>query len=68
LSAYWEPLEFEIPPLPSGSSSGWRRMIDTSLQAPDDFCEWAQAPRIEVATYRAQPRSVVLLLARVPRT
>jgi len=37
LSAYWEPLEFEIPPLSSGSSSGWRRMIDTSLEAPDDF-------------------------------
>ncbi|MGD8518432.1 MAG: glycogen debranching protein GlgX, partial [Anaerolineae bacterium] len=39
LNAYWEPLEFEIPSPPEHSPNGWRRVIDTSLDAPDDFCQ-----------------------------
>ena len=63
LNAYWEPLEFEIPPLPTGSHTGWRRVLDTSLQPPADLCEWKAAPLVETAVYQAQPRSIVLLLA-----
>jgi glycogen operon protein len=60
VNAYWEPLEFEIPALEAGS---WRRCIDTYLDPPDDICSWAQAPSLQSLTYRAQPRSLVMLLA-----
>jgi glycogen operon protein len=63
LNAYWEPLEFEIPSPPENSPNGWRRIIDTSLDAPDDLCERAEAPSVEGWVYQAQPRSVVLLIA-----
>ena len=33
-NAYWEPLEFELPPLPPGD--GWLRAIDTALPGPED--------------------------------
>jgi glycogen operon protein len=60
LNAYWEPLEFELPPLaPQGDA--WRRWIDTTLESPDDIVEWKSAPAISQATYRAGPRSVVVL-------
>jgi isoamylase len=61
VNAYWEALEFEIPPLEAEET--WRRCIDTYLDPPDDICSWPQAPRLRGLTYRVQPRSLVILLA-----
>jgi isoamylase len=60
LNAYWEPLEFELPPV-GNSNSAWRLWIDTSLDSPDDICEWQTSPRISAHTYTAAPHSVVVL-------
>ncbi len=60
LNAFWEPLEFELPPAGAG---GWRRWIDTFLPSPDDICEWESSPPVPGTTYRAGPRSVVMLFA-----
>ena len=62
VNAYWEALEFEIPPAGDGHAA-WRRIIDTSLDSPDDVCAWADAPTVPDSTYVVQPRSVVLLIA-----
>jgi glycogen operon protein len=61
VNAYWEPLEFEVPPLEADAE--WRRCIDTYLHPPDDICGWTQAARLRGLTYRVQPRSLVVLLA-----
>jgi glycogen operon protein len=61
LNAYWEPLEFEVPPC--GSGDPWRRWIDTALESPEDIVEWQAAPVMAGSTYRAEPRSVVVLTA-----
>jgi glycogen operon protein len=58
LNAYWEPLTFELPQ-PAGQ---WQRRIDTSLAAPDDICQLAQALVVSQPTYKVGPRSVVLLV------
>jgi glycogen operon protein len=60
-NGYWEPLTFQLPPVPSGSKRGWRRCIDTALASPDDISTWKSAPEVTHAAYPAQPRSVVLL-------
>jgi glycogen operon protein len=57
LNGYWEPLEFELPP----AGGQWRRWIDTSLPSPQDIVEWKTAPPVPGNTYRAGPRSVVML-------
>ncbi|MGH7927469.1 MAG: glycogen debranching enzyme, partial [Candidatus Binatia bacterium] len=62
LNAYWEPLTFELPPLPPDSERRWRRCIDTALASPDDFYPWETAPFVEHGVYIVQPRSVVVLL------
>jgi isoamylase len=64
MSAYWEPLDFQLPPAAAGQA--WRRCIDTSLDSPDDVCNPAEAPPVESPSYRVQPRSVVLLVRRTP--
>jgi glycogen operon protein len=61
-NAYWEPLNFELPRVQSESS--WRRWIDTSLAAPEDIVPWHEAPSVAGLTYRAGPRSVVVLWAK----
>ena len=62
INAYWEALEFEIPS--SGDAlTPWQRLIDTSIDSPDDVCAWADAPKVQHSTYIVQPRSVVLLIA-----
>jgi glycogen operon protein len=63
LNAWWEPLQFELPPLPDWADSGWRRIIDTARPAPDDLVAFAQAERMDGATHRVEPRSVVTLFA-----
>jgi glycogen operon protein len=60
-NAYWEPLAFELPPVPSDSCQGWRCCMDTAVAAPNDIVSWHAAPAVSQATYVAQPRSVVVV-------
>jgi glycogen operon protein len=59
-NSYWESLDFELPkPGPRGP---WRRWIDTALDAPLDIVPWQAAPPVIGDTYRAEARSVVMLV------
>jgi isoamylase len=63
-NAYWEPLEFELPPIVDSAQDRWRRWIDTSLDSPHDIIECEEeAFTIGGCTYRTEPRSVVMLFA-----
>ena len=62
-NAYWEPLEFELPRLRMGKGNSWRRWIDTFQEVPEDIVPWQEASAIPECTYRAGPRSVVVLWA-----
>jgi isoamylase len=62
LNAYWEPLDFQLPVLGSQDESAWRRWIDTALDSPRDIVPWQTAEPISDHAYRAESRSVVLLL------
>jgi glycogen operon protein len=61
VNAYWEPLDFELPP--PDRERPWRRWIDTSLDSPDDIVPWQNAPVFSRPSYRAGPRSVVVMWA-----
>lgn len=60
VNGYEEPLDFELPPCSTGTC--WRRWIDTSLPSPHDIVEWQNATPVADCSYRANSRSVVLLL------
>jgi glycogen operon protein len=62
LNAYWEALDFELPHPRENSEDAWRRWIDTTLDSPHDIAEWQNAVPVCGGTYRAGPRSVVVLL------
>jgi isoamylase len=64
-NAYWEPLDFELPSIDTDKRSLWRRWIDTFQEAPDDIVAWQESPAIPQCTYRAGPRSVIVLWARI---
>jgi isoamylase len=61
LNAYWEPLEFELPSVADSIQDPWRRWIDTFLDSPHDIVEWERAPAVPGHSYRAEPRSAVVL-------
>ena len=63
LNTYWEPLEFELPAVANGARDPWRRWIDTFLDSPHDIVDWEGAPSVPGHSYRAEPRSVVVLFA-----
>jgi glycogen operon protein len=65
VNAYWEELEFEIPPVPESSDTGWMRWVDTFRESPDDICSWDEADVVREAVYPVQSRSVVILAARL---
>ncbi|TLD43631.1 MAG: Glycogen debranching enzyme [Candidatus Jettenia ecosi] len=61
MNAYWEPLDFELPPAENGEKNPWRRSIDTSLDSPNDISEWEISPPVPNHSYRVASRSVVVL-------
>jgi isoamylase len=65
LNAYWGLLDFELPPLPARPGGGWRRLVDTWLEPPEDVRLLAAAPPVHGPTCRVQPRSMVVLAAEV---
>jgi len=60
-NAYWEPLEFQLPHIDEEKGGVWRRWIDTFLDPPQDIVPWQSASSVSGQTYRAGPRSVVVL-------
>jgi isoamylase len=65
LNAYWETLEFELPPVGASGGGPWRRWIDTALDSPHDIVERKSLSPVSAQTYRAEPHSVVVLLAAI---
>ncbi len=61
LNMYSEPLDFELPTVADGLP--WRRYIDTALESPHDITGPETAPVVASGYYRAEPCSVVLLVA-----
>ena len=61
LNAYWEPLIFDLPPLPADQR--WHCLLDTSRLTPADFTPPDQAAPLDAHRYRAESRSVVVLSA-----
>ena len=60
LNAYWEPLDFELPPV--GGGDRWRRWIDTTLESPNDIVPWKTSAVVaDGRRYHVGPRSVVVL-------
>jgi glycogen operon protein len=57
INAYWEPLEFELPP----DRRRWVRSVDTALAPPLDITESDDGEALEGDTYLVQPRSIVVL-------
>ena len=62
LNAYWQPLTFQLPSLPS--SHKWHRILDTSLPSPEDFSDLATAVSIDSQEYLVQSRSSVVLMVK----
>jgi isoamylase len=59
INAYWEPLTFRIQ---EGTPKEWKRVVDTSLESPDDFVDPATASALSSTEYLVLPRSVVVLV------
>jgi glycogen operon protein len=64
-NAFWEPLDFELPPIESTGQASWRRWIDTALESPEDIAVWRNSPAVPQRPYRVGPRSVVVLWAAI---
>jgi isoamylase len=64
INSYWEPLEFELPPMQPDEPQGWHRWLDTSLPSPNDIVPWSGAAPVTGSTYLVQARSVVGLISR----
>ena len=59
INAYWELLDFELPPLPSPEK--WYQVINTALPSPEDFADPALALPEAQKKYSLSPRSLVVL-------
>ena len=58
INAYWEDLNFTIQ---EGKGGPWQRVIDTSLDSPNDVCEPGAEVRLTSQTYVVKARSIVVL-------
>ena len=63
VNAYWEPLEFELPPIEANGGS-WRCCVNTFRASPQDIQGFAAADPVSGSTFTLQPRSLAVLAAR----
>jgi isoamylase len=61
VNSYWQPLEFELPPVAGGENATWLRFIDTSLPSPEDIVEESMKKPVNGSKYLVNPRSIVML-------
>ncbi len=61
LNAYWEALDFELPPLAVAGGHAWLRLIDTALDSPRDILRLEQAEPVQGEVYTMRARAFVLL-------
>ena len=61
INAYWNDLLFTIQ---EGEATNWRRVIDTSLSSPRDFCEAGHEEAVPSHHYRVKGRSIVVLVRK----
>jgi glycogen operon protein len=61
INAYWEPLEFALPPVTGGANGDWLRFMDTSLPTPSDIVEEIKGSGVGGSSYRVNPRSIIML-------
>jgi glycogen operon protein len=59
MNAYWDELRFELPDLPKGLK--WHRIIDTSLNFPQDCLNFENSPLVEHRQYKVNSRTIVVL-------
>jgi isoamylase len=64
VNAYWEAIEFAIPPLDENHLP-WRRLIDTFRAPPADIRVWSEAEKVQGETVIVQPRSIVVLCTKL---
>ena len=62
VNAHWQARTFELPDL--RPDLRWVRVVDTSLEPPDDIAEPGREPAVAGATYEVGSRSVVILIGR----
>ena len=58
---YWEDLDFDIPDV---DGRKWFRVVDTARPSPKDIVEPGQEVPISDGVYRANGRSVVVLVSK----
>jgi len=64
INAFWEPLTFELPPLPKEDMKNWHCIINTALESPNDFFSPPEAPPIGQFQVLLKERSVLVAIAR----
>ncbi|WFU42043.1 hypothetical protein QA640_05985 [Bradyrhizobium sp. CB82] len=57
-NVYWDALSFTLP-----AASIWKRVVDTSLDSPNDIVEEATAQPYVSTSYSVGPRSVAVLIS-----
>ncbi|HEX8200043.1 MAG TPA: glycogen debranching enzyme, partial [Isosphaeraceae bacterium] len=62
LNMDWEPLDFQVPPIPGAR---WHRAIDTALSSPDDIADPGAEPLHAGASYTVAGRGVVVLVSGI---
>jgi len=58
INAYWNDLIFIVQ---AGQAGQWKRVIDTGLESPDDFCDPGKEILLAAQAYVVKSRSVVVL-------
>ena len=60
LNAYWESLDFELPPVTP--KSPWKMVLNTTRQSPEDITPYHKADPVSSPTVKVGPRSLVALV------
>lgn len=61
VNAYWETLKFQLP---HPGTKKWYKVVDTSVESPNDFCKPGSGEKITTRYVKVRDRSIMLLMKR----
>ena len=64
-NAYHQNLDFELPSVKDFGGKNWRRLIDTSLEAPEDVNRYTDASLVNGKSYSVSARSMAVMIEAI---
>jgi glycogen operon protein len=65
MNAYWEDLDFQLPPPDHAQGTCWHLLVNTAMESPNDIFSRENAQPLPHSAFEVKARSVVVMIGKM---